>query len=164
MIQNFFHVVIIISKSTSQLDDKIILSFVDFVCSSSSSTRIIFSWVVSTRKDISDFRAIIFPSQGARTQSNDLSNAIPIFDYRLDPIVEKDIGYGIRTSFIDGLESENYYVLCIIGRRSSGELTLLKRKQCRTVGPLSGCGTHTEYRNTFYLSLFSILLTAFFVS
>ncbi|KAK2726773.1 hypothetical protein QYM36_007573 [Artemia franciscana] len=109
-----------------------LLPDLEFIDITSSSTRIIFSWVVSTRKDISDFRAIIFPSQGARTQSNDLSSAIPIFDYRLDPIVEKDIGYGIRTSFIDGLESENYYVLCIIGRRSSGELTLLKRKQCRT--------------------------------
>ena len=54
-------------------------------------------------------------------------------DLLLPAIVEKELGYGLRSDVIDGVDYPLDYFVCIRGRTSMGDLRPWKPNQCHPI-------------------------------
>lgn len=88
-----------------------------------SGSSITYSWYVQRREDVSDFAVEIRQLQEANGQPNLLG----------EPVISKDIGYGLRSDRVDGLDKPSKYVVCIRARTSLGYLRPWKPNQCQPV-------------------------------
>ena len=82
-----------------------------------------YEWYVQTRQDVGDFVVEVRPLQAKNNQTDLIS----------EPIVEKNIGYGIRSDDISGLQDPNNYAVCIRARNTLGYLRPWKPNQCQRV-------------------------------
>jgi hypothetical protein len=94
----------------------------------SLGSSITYSWYVQTRQDVGDFSVEVRPMLKEQQQQlpgqPDLVSA---------PIIAKDVGYGLRSDQIDGLDRPTQYVVCIRARDSLGYLRPWKPNQCQPV-------------------------------
>lgn len=90
-----------------------------------SGSSITYSWYVQRREDVSDFAVEIRQLQeGKQAGQPDLLG---------EPVLAKDIGYGLRSDRVDGLDRPTRYVVCIRARTSLGYLRPWKPNQCQPV-------------------------------
>jgi hypothetical protein len=74
---------------------------------------------------VADFSVAVRPAQLDLTQP----------DLLLPAIVEKEVGYGVRSDTIEGVDYPTDFFVCIRARTSLGQLRPWKPNQCQIVVP-----------------------------
>lgn len=92
----------------------------------SLGSSITYSWYVQTRQDVGDFSIEVRPTL---KEPHQLGQP----DLVSSPVISKDVGYGIRSDEIDGIDRPSQYVVCIRARDSLGYLRPWKPNQCQPV-------------------------------
>jgi hypothetical protein len=73
------------------------------------------------------------------------------------PIMSKDVGYGLRSDEIGGLDQPTQYVVCIRARDSLGYLRPWKPNQCQPVISNRAAGATTTTTMHNFLSFFLLI-------
>lgn len=100
----------------------------------SSGSSITYSWFVQTRQDVGDFSVEVRPMLEQQPGQPDLVTT---------PVISKEVGYGLRSDRIDGLDRPTRYVVCIRARTSLGYLRPWKPNQCQPVVSSRAAATAT---------------------
>lgn len=117
----------------------------------SLGSSITYSWYVQTRQDVGDFSVEVrhmLKEQQQQQGQPDLVSA---------PIMSKDVGYGLRSDEIGGLDQPTQYVVCIRARDSLGYLRPWKPNQCQPVISNRAAGATTTTTMHNFLSFFLLI-------
>lgn len=90
----------------------------------SLGSTISYSWFVQTRQDVSDFSIEVRSQLEQQPGQPDLVSP---------PVTTKEVGYGLRSDQIDGINQPENNFVCIRARTSLGYLRPWKPNQCQPV-------------------------------
>ena len=109
----------------------------------SSGSSITYSWFVQTRQDVADFSVEVRPMLPTDEQQPRQPDLVTT------PVISKEVGYGLRSDRIDGLDRPTQYFVCIRARTSLGYLRPWKPNQCQPV--VSSRASPAALSPTFFL-------------